>query len=334
MQASACSVAVGGASGARCSRLAPASATPAGAVGESARRGINPPVSRLALALIDDVLSASGNQVGSLAGYCVTIGPGAFTALRVGIALVQGLALAHRKPVIGVCSLAALAIGALRAAECEGAVGNARSPGRSVGRSAGSPVAPRAAIALSVLDARMGECYYAAWWIAPQQASVAPDPVRPLALMAPAVGSAQEVIEAFAMLFERWSADADESVDWLLAGDGFDAHPELRQWGEALPLAVPGAVAMPVMSSALAEDLLVAALAGPSRVPRWRKGLAGLEGFEVFDDPPVPASAVGLEPLYIRDKVALDVDEQGALASRRQGGLRSPEKLAWSEGSK
>lgn len=59
---------------------------------------------------IDSILREAGVAVADLDGFGVSLGPGSFTGLRVGIATVKGLALASDKPVIGFSSLAMLAM--------------------------------------------------------------------------------------------------------------------------------------------------------------------------------------------------------------------------------
>lgn len=59
--------------------------------------------------LIDSVCEISGFGVGDVDGFAVTIGPGSFTGLRIGISTIKGLAHAVSKPVVGISSLKALA---------------------------------------------------------------------------------------------------------------------------------------------------------------------------------------------------------------------------------
>jgi tRNA threonylcarbamoyladenosine biosynthesis protein TsaB len=86
------------------------------------------------LPLIETVLRAAGLSFGDLELIAVTIGPGTFTGLRIGLAAARGLRLASGLPLVGVSTLEALA---------EGVPAAARS-GRAL---------------LSVIDARRGEVY-------------------------------------------------------------------------------------------------------------------------------------------------------------------------------
>lgn len=90
-----------------------------------------------ALPAIQEVLALAGLERGALAGIACDVGPGSFTGVRAGVALVQGLALALAVPTVGVGSLEALA-----AAAC---------------------AEQRASRALALLDARRGEVFAAVY---------------------------------------------------------------------------------------------------------------------------------------------------------------------------
>jgi len=58
---------------------------------------------------VDGALDAAGFDLPSVERVAVTVGPGSFTGIRVGVAAARGLALALGVPAVGVSSLAALA---------------------------------------------------------------------------------------------------------------------------------------------------------------------------------------------------------------------------------
>ena len=64
--------------------------------------------SRHLLSIIHRILSRCACQPTDLEGIAVTLGPGTFTGLRIGISTVKGLAAAAGASVVGVSSLAAL----------------------------------------------------------------------------------------------------------------------------------------------------------------------------------------------------------------------------------
>ena len=84
------------------------------------------------LPAVDALLAAAGTALAAVEGFAVSIGPGSFTGLRIGVATVKGLAFGTGRPAVAVSTLAAIA-------------GHAPGP---------APVA-------AVLDARRGEVYAA-----------------------------------------------------------------------------------------------------------------------------------------------------------------------------
>jgi len=64
------------------------------------------------LAEIDAALREAGVGLDSVEAFAVSVGPGAFTSLRIGLATVKGLAFASNRPVAPVSTLAAIAHGA------------------------------------------------------------------------------------------------------------------------------------------------------------------------------------------------------------------------------
>jgi tRNA threonylcarbamoyladenosine biosynthesis protein TsaB len=61
------------------------------------------------MAFIDQALAKSGKVLADMDRIAVTIGPGSFTGIRVGVAAARGFALALNVPAVGVSTLAAIA---------------------------------------------------------------------------------------------------------------------------------------------------------------------------------------------------------------------------------
>lgn len=61
------------------------------------------------LPMIEDVMEGAGRRFSDLDRLAVTLGPGSFTGLRIGIATARALSLATKLPVVGMTSLAIMA---------------------------------------------------------------------------------------------------------------------------------------------------------------------------------------------------------------------------------
>jgi tRNA threonylcarbamoyladenosine biosynthesis protein TsaB len=114
------------------------------------------------LQLVSAVLAEAGVALAELDGIAAGIGPGAFTGVRISVAVAQGLAFGAGLPVVPVTTLEALALKAVQAG---------------------------ARRALACLDARMSEVYWQIFAAEP-----GPAPARAmLALTTPAVGPPEGV---------------------------------------------------------------------------------------------------------------------------------------------
>ncbi len=145
---------------------------------------------------IDRVLRANGLTLASLDGLAVSIGPGSFTGLRVGLATMQGFRAVTGLPLVAVPTLEAMAWNLRRASQ---------------------PVCP-------ILKARAGEVYWAVyqWEGNDMLRCLMEERVGPLEL----VGRS---IEGPTVVFgEGWQIYRDEL--WRLLGDRArdmcEAHPE------------------------------------------------------------------------------------------------------------
>ena len=108
----------------------------------------------------------AGRALADVDLFAVVTGPGSFTGLRVGVAAIQGLALASDKRVVGVPTLELLANGWRRRAQ------------------------PRdASIVVACLDGQRGEVFYAAWRAGPDEQALQP-------LLDPRVGTPDEAVAA------------------------------------------------------------------------------------------------------------------------------------------
>ena len=189
--------------------------------------------SQLILPMIDALLQRSGVKLDDLDALAYGEGPGSFTGLRIACGIVQGLAMAIDRPVVGVGTLAAIA------------------------------QASNASHAVCCLDARMHEVYAAAyrrdaqaWQTVFEPGLYSPDDLPPLPV-----------------------------AQWIGCGSGFAAYAQQ-------------------LRSAYGDRVV---RTEPQLVPHARE-IAALGAIAFARDGGKPAAEA--LPLYLRDKVALTVDEQ------------------------
>lgn len=145
---------------------------------------------------IHDWLAAHDRQLADVDVLAVVIGPGSFTGLRVGIAAIQGLAVASARPVVGVPTLDALAEAWLMV-----------------------PAFPDA-IVVACLDGQRGEVFLAAW-----DAFGAGSVERAVPIVPPSITRPESVAEVLA------TVPSDRRI--VLVGDATERHAEILK--RALP---------------------------------------------------------------------------------------------------
>jgi tRNA threonylcarbamoyladenosine biosynthesis protein TsaB len=147
------------------------------------------------LALGDALLTRAGLRWGAIERVAVGLGPGTFTGLRVGVATAHGLARSLAVELVGVSSLQALALVAAR--------GDA-APNKANRELASGGAVPARGV-LSVIDARRGEAFTAAYLAGSEL--VAPAPVAPAAL-----GEVLAQAQALAPGTREWVAVGDGAI--------------------------------------------------------------------------------------------------------------------------
>ena len=208
----------------------------------------------LALPWAEQLLAEAGIARSQLDVIAVGRGPGAFTGVRLAIALAQGIALALDRPVVPVSTLAVLAMRA------------SMLPLPSAGESWGESQRVLAAI-----DARMGEVYTAAFALRSEGIHALSDE----AVMAP----------------DQLALPDDES-GWIGVGTGFAA--------------ADGVLAQRLSSRFIAID----ATALPHAADVARLAAQAFARGEAV-------AAELVEPAYLRNNVALTIEEQRALRQSR-----------------
>lgn len=232
--------------------------------------------SRRLLPMIESLLRENGLAMADLDAIAFDAGPGAFTSLRIGCGVAQGLGFALSIPLIPVGSLEALA--EQGSADWTFVATDARMDEvywAILRRADGLPVAVRPAGARRVDDA---QGMIADWRAALVSGRVAPAVFGEDSRSGPASPA----------------ADASVAPTVLAIGDAFGRHPALREAAVAAGL--------PVSAARFPEARAIARLAA-----------ARFDAGETL-------AARDAAPIYVRDKVALDVNEQRALRQARSEG--------------
>ena len=130
----------------------------------------------LILPMAEQVLAEAQINLSQLDGLAFGCGPGAFTGVRICVAVSQGIAFAHDLPLLGISSLANLA---------------AQAPATGQGEQKQ---------VFAAIDARMGEIYYAHYLVAPNSV--------------PVLSGTEQIVTAEALNLERANFDYGMGTGW------------------------------------------------------------------------------------------------------------------------
>jgi tRNA threonylcarbamoyladenosine biosynthesis protein TsaB len=159
------------------------------------------------LGMVDEVLAEAGMTLSMLDGIAASIGPGAFTGVRISVAVAQGLAFGADLAAVGITTLEALAYRIVH----KGAAG-----------------------ALACLDARMGEVYWGCFTADVERGLTAEGAARvgpPASVVVPPTGGYRGIGRGFA------------AYPALAALPGLEIHPEdIRALPDAREFARLGAL--------------------------------------------------------------------------------------------
>ncbi len=200
--------------------------------------------SQLLLPWIDELLHEASITLSSLDAIAIGVGPGAFTGVRLGVAVTQGLATAAKLPVLPVPSLDAIASQLVLTPTF---------------------ISSKAQSFIVAIDARMGEVYWANYRVAANQLPVRDSEVHL---------SAPEGVEL-------------TQIDFL-------AGSAITEFGERLFASTSHPLASSQLDSTIGVNALGVLVCAQQM---WLKGLQ--------------QDVHLLEPLYIRNKVALTSAERG-----------------------
>ena len=214
-----------------------------------------------ALPWAEELLTQAGIKRSQLDAIAISRGPGAFTGVRLAIALGQGIALALGKPMIGVSTLMAISA-SLPPLRMQGRAGE--------GLSGRQERAGKVRI-LAAIDARMGEVYVGAFERNGDEL---------IAISTEVVSAPDKVVLP------------DDQGGWQAVGTGFSAADNALQ-------SHLGSQLISVDASVLPHAADVARLA----VAAYARGEA--------------VAPERVEPAYLRNNVALTLEEQKALRASR-----------------